>query len=74
MTPEQSPALSEPDVRVSVTVGTGLGDVELRYRACLTAATVFVRETTGRADLRAVLSGDPSADLRRLPNEKLYLL
>ncbi|WP_157103745.1 hypothetical protein [Nocardia harenae] len=71
---DQSPAPDEPDVRVSVTVGTGLGNVELRYRACLTAATTFIRESTGRADMRAALSGNPSADLRRLPNERLYLL
>lgn len=74
MTDERSPAPDEPDVRVSVLVGIGPGKVELRYRACLTAATAFLRELTGRGDMCATLSGNPSPELRRLPNERLYLL
>ncbi|MFC8526273.1 hypothetical protein [Nocardia sp. NPDC057227] len=74
MTAEQSPAPDQPDVRVSVLVGIGPEKVEFRYRACLTAATAFLRELTGRTDMCAALSGNPSADLRRLPNERLYLL
>lgn len=74
MTAERSPAPDEPDVRLSVLAGIGPGKVELHYRACLTAATAFLHELSGRPDMCAALSGNPSADLRRLPNERLYLL
>ncbi|MEV0358005.1 hypothetical protein AB0H71_18310 [Nocardia sp. NPDC050697] len=65
-----SPLPDEPDVRLSISLHGTWFD----FAACTTAALLFVQEHEQRHYVEAVsVAASGTADLPRLPNERLYL-
>ncbi|MEU6189058.1 hypothetical protein [Nocardia sp. NPDC047038] len=66
-----SPRPDEPDVHLSMS----LRGIRFDFRACVTAALLFIQDNQQRRyieDVR-IIPGDAGAALRRMANERLYL-
>lgn len=66
----RSPHPHEPDIRLTIQFPS----VRMDFVACLTAAFVFVQDIAVRRSCTVAIDSGHCTGLRRLPNERLYLL
>ncbi|KAF0847804.1 hypothetical protein [Nocardia caishijiensis] len=69
-TGSESPRPQEPDIHIRIEFPS----VRMDFAACLTAALVFVQDLTARRNCTIAVKVARCTGLRRLPNERLFLL